>query len=254
MPIADGTNACAVPGQRLLLACFPKSGSTFLASILAGLPGFRKVSLVPGYGRREQELSIELLFTACETPGSFVAQHHVRFSSETERLLAMFSLVPVVLVRNIFDITASIRDSLKSGTSAIAQAFVPPDAVKWNDEQLETFIADMIVPWYFNFYASWSEGGQVTWVTYEVLTAEPVATARFLCQGIGVGARDADIERAVQNAKLHPGWTRFNCGTTGRGAQLCAEAVARINHLATYYGFLDLSRMGLEALGDRRIP
>jgi hypothetical protein len=61
----------------------PKSGSTYLAQIFAHLPGFVEATLVPGYGRREQELCHERLLALAAQPGSFVAQQHVRYSDIT---------------------------------------------------------------------------------------------------------------------------------------------------------------------------
>lgn len=46
---------------RVLVACMPKSGSTYLSGAIEALPGFIRAHLVPGYGRREQELCIEKL-------------------------------------------------------------------------------------------------------------------------------------------------------------------------------------------------
>jgi hypothetical protein len=48
-----------LPGYQtahFLVACMPKSGSTFLTEALASLPGFKRAVLVPQHGRREQEL------------------------------------------------------------------------------------------------------------------------------------------------------------------------------------------------------
>ncbi len=69
----------------------------------------------------------------------------------------MFGLQPIVLVRNIFDVVVSIRDSLKMAPMSIAQAFVPADLAFREDEEMGRFITDLIVPWYFNFFGSWAK-------------------------------------------------------------------------------------------------
>jgi hypothetical protein len=241
--IDSSVNRC----QRLLLACFPKSGSTFLASILAGLPGFQKVSLVPDYGRREQELSLELLLTAQRSYGHFVAQHHLRCSQETRRLIALFSLQPIVLVRNLQDVVVSIRDHIQHGGTVIAQAYIPPDAPQWNNQRIELFIADMILPWYFNFYASWTDYPDRVQLTYEELVADPASAVRRLRNELDLVATDAEVQTAVETACLQPGSTRFNVGLCGRGKELPVGVVSRIQELASYYRFLDLSPLGLSS-------
>ncbi len=243
----DATESLADRHQHLLLACFPKSGSTFLASILAGLPGFQKVSLVPDYGRREQELSLEHLLVAERACGHFVAQHHVRYSKETRRLIELFSLRPIVLVRNIHDVVASIRDHIKAGGTVIAQAYIPPDAPQWENKRIEEFIADMIVPWYFNFYASWAEYPDRVQLTYEELVANAVSAVRRLRDRLDIDATDVAVQTAVETARLQCEATRSNVGLCGRGQQLAPAVVSRIGDLARYYGFLNLSAIGLSA-------
>src|SRR5689334_12918426 len=120
-PGSPGANSRAV-----LVACMPKSGSTFLSAALANLPGFRREHVVPSYGRREQELSeaeIVRAFGATQTlrrafdhgvmssphrPKAWVAQHHVKHNHETQTLLDRYGIVPVCLVRNIYDIVVSL--------------------------------------------------------------------------------------------------------------------------------------------------
>jgi hypothetical protein len=233
--------------QHLLLACFPKSGSTFLARVLANLPGFQKISLVPDYGRREQELSLERLLLAQRTCRHFVAQHHLRYSKETSRLIEAFSLRPILQVRNIYDAVVSIRDHIKREGTVIAQAYIPPEAPRWEDGRIECFIADMIVPWYLNFFASWTECPDCMHSTYEELAANPVAAVRRIRDELHLHANDAEVKTAVEAASAERAFTRFNVGLCGRGNQLAPAVVSRIRELASYYEFLDLSAIGLPA-------
>ena len=231
--------------HRLLLACFPKSGSTFLAAILSNLPGFRKVPLVPAYGRREQELDMICLDAAQRAGGHYVAQHHVRYSEETRRLIDLCSLHPIVLVRNIYDVVASVRDHLKTRGTIIAQAYVPSDLPLWPDPAIEQFIAELIVPWYFNFYASWSQCPTRIELTYETLVAEPFSVVRHLCDRTSISATDAQLRTALATAGANPQSTRFNAGICGRGQHINPAATAHIAKLALYYDFLNLSALGL---------
>ena len=94
----------------ILLACFPKSGSTYLSKIISSYENFRKVDLVPSYGNREQELDIRKLHQ--NKKYNYIAQQHVRSSFETEKLINQFELKTIILVRNIYDIIPSLRDHL----------------------------------------------------------------------------------------------------------------------------------------------
>lgn len=231
--------------QHLLLACFPKSGSSLLAFILAGLPGFQRVSLIPDYGRREAELSLHHLVEADRLFPRFIAKHHLRFSQETGRLIESFSLQPIVLVRNIFDVVASIRDQIRREPVVMAQAYVPPDASQWEKRHIEEFVADMIIPWYFNFFASWGECSDRMEVTFEELVADPFSTVRRIRDMLHIEATDAQVGTAVEMARSMPIFTRFNVGLCGRGRELTASATAKVSRLAKHYSFLDLSSIGL---------
>src|SRR5687767_14488637 len=139
--------------HRLLLACMPKSGSTWLATMLACLPGFRPAVLVNGHDRREQELSeIQLLLNQ---RWNYVSQMHLRYSEPTARLIQTFSLKPIVLVRNIFDIVPSIHDHWHCESVRGPSCYLKNAMTNWPSDKIDEFIVDMGLPWYFNFFLSW---------------------------------------------------------------------------------------------------
>ena len=96
--------------DHLFVACMPKSGSTFLANALSELTGYRYVNLAYAYERSEQNLYLPKLIDSFSF-GS-VTHLHVRATESTIDLMKMFSIRPVILVRNIFDIVVSIRDHM----------------------------------------------------------------------------------------------------------------------------------------------
>lgn len=158
----------------------PKSGSTYLTAILGRMPGMKIVSLVPGYDRREQELDIGMLRA---TDGiDYVAHHHVRFSRPTMTLLDHFCIKPVVQVRNIFDIVVSIKDHLRNESIEGSMGYVVPEMVRWDDQQLERFIVQMMIPWYFNFYMSWRDCESRILVRYEELIRTPESVVTSICE------------------------------------------------------------------------
>ena len=102
--------------NHVLIACFPKSGSTYLRTIIANLPNMVPVTLTTGYDRREQELSIEQLIFNHKK--NYVASHHTRYSLITQKLMDDFEICPIVLVRNIYDVIISLHDHFfREGTS-----------------------------------------------------------------------------------------------------------------------------------------
>jgi len=242
-PVTPQAAAKPAPQIRhyLLLACFPKSGSTYLSAVLANLPGFSKVQLVSVYGKREQEIEPALI--ALNADRNYVAQHHVRYSEATAELIRQFSLKPIVLVRNIFDAIISFRDHIRNESVLFPMAYASPCCVAWDDERLETFIADMIAPWYFNFFASWSEAPEKLLLRYEDLQSNPHAVLRCARSHFNIACTDKDIEAAILAAQSQA--TRKNKAINGRGQSLSENARLHIHRLASYYDGLDLTPMGL---------
>jgi hypothetical protein len=107
--------APAAPQHRILLACAPKSGSSFLSAIFENLPDFHRSRLMSLSERREQELCPVMLERAVELEGSFVAQQHIRYSLMTNYYIKKYRLKPVVQVRSIFDLIVSFRDHIGGG-------------------------------------------------------------------------------------------------------------------------------------------
>lgn len=227
--------------KNILLACIPKSGSTFMAKILSNLPGFEETSWVPDYGRREQELCIDRLISdfSVKKSSSLVAQHHVRYSSVTAGYIKRFDLKPLVLVRRFFDVVPSLIDHHRNTSVVYPMAFTQSDVVAWDYERAAHFVVDMVLPWYFNFYVSWHECDSKFLVTYERLQAAPVELIEDVCVRYGIPSCFSEIEVAVKMASSLQ--TRLNSGVVGRGDMLPDSCKEKIYKMARYYAGVDFS-------------
>jgi hypothetical protein len=220
-------------GKHILVACVPKSGSTFISAALSNLPDFTKVNLTYGFGHREQELAV--LNCALLHGFNYVAQHHVRFSQPTEWILKIFGIFPVVLLRNLYDCVASLYDHLHKEDVTLPMAYIPVDFQSWNKERKINFIIDFILPWYANFISCWAEySGPMLTLTYGEAMKNPGETIGRIASAAGLVVSAADIERAM--APLDAETTRFNVGRVGRGFEMLSRAqVARIRQMFSYY-------------------
>jgi hypothetical protein len=216
---------------HILVACQPKSGSTFLSNALASLLDIKRVRLVPGADRREQELS-ELRLRHYRWRG-YVAQLHLRRSKPTEALIDAHRIQVVVLVRNLFDIVVSWRDHMRNENPIGAMAYFTEEHAKLPDEVLEKAIAKLFIPWNINFYMSWRDYPDALLVRYEDMIASPEDTLRAIAQKAHRTVSDAAIQNSIEAALGRR--VRFNVGVAGRGEALSRETRQDIIDLLAYY-------------------
>ena len=216
---------------HILIACMPKSGSTFLTNVIAALPGFRRAELVPDWGHREQELDEPCLRGADRF--AYVAQNHVRNSQWTADMCGQYGLTKVVLVRSLLDVVVSIKDHLRRESADWPIFFVEPQHAEFDDARLEEMIVRLALPWHLNFYMGWRGAPDALLVDYEDVVQRPVATVGRVLAFAGVAASVSDIEQAVADAS--GGHSRLNVGVKGRGARLAPRALRALVELLEFY-------------------
>jgi hypothetical protein len=231
--------------NHLLLACMPKSGSTWLSTMLSSLPGFEAVTLVNGWDRREQELSeIQLLL---HHHSNYVSQMHIRYSEPTAALMHRFTLKPIVLVRNIFDIVPSIRDHWNHEGVRGPACYLSTNLTDWPPDKIDEFIVDMGLPWYFNF--SWRECEDKLLLTYEELRLDPRQAMARICDHYAIGVTATQIDDAISKAKRKS--TRLNKAEVGRQESISNAARKTIVTMASYYEEVDFTPIGIQLETDR---
>ncbi len=231
--------------SHVLLACFPKSGSTYLARLIASLPcvgDFHELFMSVGGHREEHELNTVSLMLYHEN--SYVSQQHIRYSPNTQRCLDIFNLSPIFLVRNIFDVIVSINDHWDNENYAGPQAFVPDSLLSRPTEQRLDFIIDFIVPWYINLYMSWTECEDKFFLTYEQLKGDTFSSLSRIAEYCGIEACENDIAAAIENADNT--FTRKNVGVSGRGKDsLNEQQIEKVKAYFSYYEGVDFSSIGI---------
>ncbi|MDR3511127.1 MAG: sulfotransferase domain-containing protein [Caulobacteraceae bacterium] len=228
----DAAPASPTDPIHILIACMPKSGSTFLSDVISELPGFRRASLIPVAERREQELDE---FCLQQADGStYVAQHHVRYSSWTADMSRDYRLTPVVLVRSLLDVVVSMRDHVRRESPVLPNFFADERHAALDDAALEQMIARLALPWYLNFYMGWREAPGALMVSYEALMADPVRVVGDILAHAGVQASADDVRVAVQRVSSI-GESRLNVGISGRGSRLRPETIRAVLELIDFY-------------------
>lgn len=218
--------------SHILVACMPKSGSTFLTDVIAALPGFHRAVLVPAFGRREQELDETCLRR--EDRFSYVAQNHVQYSDWTAQMCGDYGVAPVVLVRSLLDAIVSMRDHLRNEGPGSPIFYVNRQHARLDDARLELLIARLALPWYLGFYMSWRQSPDALMINYEDLAARPREVVARVLAFSGASARPEVIDAAIARVRA-AGAGRFNVGVPGRGQSLKPEVLRAVLELIDFY-------------------
>ena len=103
--------------QSYLLACMPKSGSTWVQAVFSRLPRSVSLQLVPVYGAREQEIDSKFIVNYRlwkYRKFNTISQHHVKYNINTRNALVRHNIRPIVLTRDIRDNLVSLVDHWRS--------------------------------------------------------------------------------------------------------------------------------------------
>ncbi len=233
---------------HLLIACQPKSGSTFLKNVLCQVTGFRDLFLFHASGQSEQDLFYPVLLEFATVPT--VTQQHCRAAEANLQILQAFDMKTVVLVRNLADVVVSLRDFYSQG--AILGTFFSHDAWRqFGAEDQADLIIDHIVPWHLQFLASWQQADNearvpVLWLTYEELMCDRHGNIRRVLEFYNLPAPEGKISAALAALPGEKRRNRFNRGVSGRGREgLTATQHARIRQLASHFPDTDFTVFGL---------
>ena len=209
--------------------------------MVGSLKGFRKVPLHRVYGRVEQD--IDHLWAMRFLTSNTITQQHVKYNENTQLSMQLFGLKPLVLVRNIFDVVISVRDHIRNESYIGPIAWIDDKHHSMDDERLESFITDMVVPWYISFYVSWKNCDSARFIRYEELLADPRAMFLDLFENMGMNVTAYDLDRALASVSIKN--TRRNVGVSGRGEGLSEENKSKIVSLSKNYPHIDFTQIGL---------
>ena len=234
-------------GRHLFIACVPKSASTFLKNLLVNVTGYRDLFTVYAAGQSEHEVYLPTLreFAHLDT----VTQQHCRASDANVHLMQGFGIRPVVLVRNIFDSVMSLLDFYNEG--AFQTSYARADWPALDEETKIDLLIENVIPWYFQFVASWDlvekqKRLELHWLSYEDLVADKPSSVLKVLEFYGLGASRRGIEERIGEIESEARKIRFNKGVTGRGRSgLNDRQKEQVRRLTRFYPSTDFGRIGL---------
>ncbi len=211
------------------------------------LTGYRDLFTVYAAGQSEHEIYLPTLRELAHL--DTVTQQHCRASDANVHLMQAFGIRPVVLVRNIFDSVMSLLDFYNKG--AFQTSYFRADWPALDEEMKIDLLIENVIPWYFQFVASWDLAEkqkrlEVHWLSYEDLVADKASSVLKVLEFYGLGASRRGVEQRIREIESGERKIRFNKGVTGRGRSgLNNQQKEQIRRLTRFYPSTDFGRIGL---------
>ncbi|MGV3553108.1 hypothetical protein [Rhizobium sp.] len=250
--------ASRAPQLNVLLACAPKSASTFIAGALqtalglpsaalfASTPRIRAVSQMGGNLREQEPEELALIRNGLNGAG-YVAQHHSRCTPYLSLMLKTYNVRPIVTHRNLFDTFVSLDDMIMGYRSDnVSEGLYFSDGLPANYGKLEqedrlTILVQRNTAWFIQFYVSWKKcerAGLVKplWVSYEKdFLADKQGLAERVIKHLGLDPDSAAKLLVAFEDKTDGAAKRLNKGVAGRGRAMPDSVRAIIERTAHYY-------------------
>jgi hypothetical protein len=251
--------ACRAPQLNVLLACAPKSASTFIsgalqtalglpaASLFAATPRIQAVSMLGGNLMEQEPEELALIRNGLNGAG-YVAQHHARCSPYLGLLLKTYNVRTIVTVRNLFDTFVSLDDMVMGYRSdrEMQEGYYFSDGLPSNYGKLDledrlTILVQRSTAWFIQFYVSWKKCERANlvrplWVSYEKdFLADKQGLADRIIRHLELDPAAAAKLLAAFEDKSEGAARRLNKGVAGRGRAMPQSVKAMIERIAHYY-------------------
>ena len=210
--------------RQILLACMPKSGSTFISNKLSAPSGFLKASYGIDCHQSEQEINEFIVIgKMLANPGkNLVSQMHIRLSQPTYEIICRQRIQTIVLRRNLKDVLLSMSEFIMDPrNTGYPMAFVDKDIIhrlKESDMSALEFTTGLFGSWYVSFHLSWQkmmhffpDSLKPVCIQYDDFFSNPQKElADIFC---ALGFSEIDIDEALSDKRS----TLLNKGVSGRG-------------------------------------
>ncbi|HKD37105.1 MAG TPA: sulfotransferase domain-containing protein, partial [Pirellulales bacterium] len=203
--------------DHLFIACMPKSGSTYLSTVLQEVTGF-PASYVSEWGEQNEGDICERRLRRLKRRS--VIQQHIKCTQTNLKWMVKYGVRPIVLTRSLFDVVPSMHDHLVQKQGGLTCGYVRREfwTLCWSDRC--DYLIQTHLPWYFNFLLSWRDAAEqlaICPMSYEQLFADQVASLTIILDFHQIRASQDQLAAAIARAPAHN--TRFNVGVSGRGSR-----------------------------------
>ena len=249
-PTRDYLRQVGARRPMLILAFAPKSAGTYFRQAAINAIGGVLVRMCHAQGGRDGTPYLPNVLARCLEDDTLqsVAHIHMQALTGNRNFINAFGLKPVIMIRNLADMLASLLDNFENDPVARAEGVncqVPSNFCDMDRAAKLDFMIDVIAPWYASYFATWKSFVDDAPKTVCVLRYRDFCTnpAESLHKAITHAGFVTTRQKCIQS--LEEVWRdkenyRFNKGVAGRGRfYFLPEHFRRLRRLLSYYPQLE---------------
>ena len=233
--------------KPVIVACMPKSGSTWLTQALRAVTGYDDVQVSSHWAIQEIDPA-----TMARYQGRGLVGHiHLIASPHTIELLNHYQAKVIILTRKLPDVIVSVREFLyapeninqlrRDGVLQSSFYMINRKFYDLSEKEQYDYLISFALPWYLWFAASWQKYEKELkcppiWLSYDEVMADRVGVLARAVDTLDL-PRLNEIDKNIRVLRN----TRFNVGVSGRGYKLLSEGqIAAIHDQINRYLIADL--------------
>ncbi len=258
-PVQEYLRSVGALRPMLLLAFAPKSAGTYFRQAAIQAVGGELVRMCHAQAGRDGTLYLPNVLARCldnETPHT-ITHIHMQALTGNRKFIEAFGLKPVIMIRDLADMLASLLDMFETDPVARAEGVncqIPSNFLELPRDVKLDFMIDVIAPWYASYFATWKSfvddaPRTVCVLHYRDFCRNPGETLHKAITHSGFVTTREKCLRSLEEVWRAKEDYRFNKGVSGRGRRYFSSAhFARLHRLLSYYP--QLERWVPDLLGD----
>lgn len=245
----------------ILVASASRSGSTYLANMIKDISKLHYYRYCQAYSNLENELYLPALCFAHEY--RTISILHIKANILNVKLIELFGIKTIITIRDIFETVASCARYIRRithhpyfemGHASTSMAWFDLNQTKLSDDKLIDYIIDLYVPWYINFFVSWTSvvnRGEVDaiWVNRDEVKKHPKETLENILDFCNLDSLDHDWDKIINS--YPPEETDsylkqdYPISTEQWQGKITEQQKQNVRQYAKYYPDIDFSPLGI---------
>lgn len=224
--------------KHILIACLPKSGSTFIANTICNITGYNFVQFQPTRATNDHNIDPTVLFYNLSF--NTVSQLHLKPNVLNKRLILDNGIKVIYLYRGILESLKSFNNHIINENDQWFMFTPVKEYINWSKKKQFDFLIDMVLPWYINFITSWknelnSNDIDIMEVDYDDFKSNNFYTIKNILKFYDLNYSDEIINHGLDLSYKNKNQLRFNEGRKIDEYDFTDRQINKIENILDYY-------------------